>query len=108
MTQHEPADCHVCGRHAIGVGFSQRGVDNKWLCAECVDILEHIHSRRRFDAYELKAREGGMEAAGPLVEEYGSDLAEWSEEQVLTFCGTVWRGCADRIRKLIKEGDAPF
>lgn len=111
MAEHDPADCHVCGRRAtgIGIGFAHsRDKDPRWLCEECALILEHIKDVRRMDPYELKAREGGMDAAGPLIEEYGSDLAEWSEEQVLMFCGTVWRGCADRLRELIRAGEAPW
>lgn len=108
MSEHEPSACHVCGRHAIGVGTGNPAKDPRWLCHECVDILEHIRSVRRFDAYELKARAGGMEAAAPLVQEYGADLSQWEEEQVLMFCGAVWRGCADRMRALIKDGSAPW
>lgn len=63
---------------------------------------------KRPTAYELKAREGGMEAAGPLVQEYGSDLSQWEEDQVLMFCGAIWRGCADRLRELVRNDDAPF
>ena len=113
MTQpnytHDPADCHVCGMHATGIGLSgRRPEDTRWLCVECALIVDRVRDVRRMDPYELKARAGGMEAAGPLVEEWGSDLGEWSEEQVLRFCGTVWKGCADRIRELIRQGDAPF
>lgn len=104
---HTPADCHVCGRHAIGVGIHQRD-GNRWLCRECADIVEYVRSAKRLDAYELKARAGGVEAAAPLVQEYGPRLDEWEEEQVLMFCGAIWRGCADELRRLIKSGEAPF
>ncbi|MFC5584459.1 DUF6511 domain-containing protein [Nitratireductor kimnyeongensis] len=63
---------------------------------------------KRPTAYELKAREGGMAAAAPLVKEFGPNLSQWSEEQVLLFVGAVWKGCADRLRELIKESEAPF
>jgi hypothetical protein len=103
--EHDPADCFICGRHAIGVGFDK---PTRYLCAECVPLIEYVKDIRRWDAYEIKARAGGMDAAAPLVEKFGSDLGEWTEEQVLQFCGTVWRGCADRVRKLVRDGDAPF
>lgn len=105
-----PDVCHICTRQATGLGLApdRRGAPIRWLCVECTTLLEHVHSIRRPSAYELRAREGGMEAAGPLVEEYGSDLAEWSEEQVLMFCGAVWRGCADRMREIIRNEGAPF
>lgn len=70
--------------------------------------FEDLSRIKRPTAYELKAREGGMEAAGPLVQEYGSDLSQWEEEQVLLFVGAIWKGCADRLRELVRNDDAPF
>lgn len=106
-----PAVCNICGRHAIGIGIGdmRRPTDDpRYLCSECVMIVEQVRRLRRMDPYELQARQGGMDAAGPLVEEYGADLSAWSEEQVLIFCGTIWKGCADRLRELIRAGDVPF
>lgn len=105
-----PDVCDICTRQATGLGLApdRRGQPIRWLCVECTTLLEHVHSVRRPSAYELKAREGGVEAAGPLVEEFGSDLSLWEEEQVLMFVGAVWKGCADRIRELIRAGEAPF
>lgn len=103
-----PAVCHCCGRHAVGVGIGFEPKEPKWLCQECILILEQIKRVRRFDPYELQARIGGMEAAGPLVDEFGSDLGEWTEEQVLMFVGAIWKGCADRLREVIARGEAPF
>lgn len=110
IAPHTPADCHVCGMHAQGVGFEpkRKGEEPRWLCGECLLIIEDIRRMKRPDPYELKARAGGMEAAGPLVEQWGSDLGEWDEEQVLQFCGTIWKGCAAEMRRLIREGEAPF
>ena len=114
MTQHPdiacPTSCHICGFRAegIGLGLVGRDKDPQWVCAPCSLLIEDIRKVKRMDAYELKAREGGMDAAGPLVEEYGSDLAEWEEEQVLMFVGTVWKGCAERLRELIRGNHAPF
>lgn len=107
MTDHESTTCHVCGRQAAGIGLGTADRP-KWLCAECVPLIEHIKTMRRPTAYEIKAREGGMELAAPLVKEFGSDLANWEEEQVLQFVGACWRGTADRIRDLIRNGDAPW
>jgi hypothetical protein len=106
--EHIPADCHFCGKHAIGLGIGPNPKDPRWLCAECSLILEDFKKIKRADAYEIRARQGGMAAAGPLVEEWGSDLAEWSEEQVLMFCGTIWDGCAAELRRLVRDGSAPF
>lgn len=107
MSEHDPSACRVCGRHAIGIGLSPKATYD-WLCRECVDLVDRVKDIRRLDPYELKAREGGMDAAAPLVAEYGPDLSQWEEEQVLIFVGAVWRGCADRMRALIRDGSAPF
>lgn len=110
-TNDEPADCAICGMHAIGVGLGfthSRDKDPRWICAECALIVEDIRKVKRMDAFELKAREGGMDAGGPYIEQYGSDLSEWSEDQALQFVGAVWRGCATRIRELIRGNEAPF
>lgn len=104
MSAHDPDVC-LCGRQAIGIGFDK---PLRWICQECVPIMEYVKSVRRPSAYELKAREGGMELAAPLVEEYGADLSQWTEEQVLTFVGACWRGTADRIRYLVKNDEAPW
>lgn len=107
---YTPTDCHVCGRHAQGVGFEpkRKGEEPRWLCAECLLIIEDIARVRRFDPYELKARAGGMEAAGSFIEAHGPDLSEYTEEQALMLCGVIWKGCADEMRRLIRSGDAPF
>lgn len=108
MSQHDPADCYWCTRHAIGVGIGNPQQDPKYLCAECLPIMEYIKSIRRRTPYEIKARQGGVEAAGPLVEEFGSDLAEWTEEQVDRFVAAIWQGCVDEMRRLVRSDDAPF
>ncbi len=102
-----PAVCRCCGRHATGIGIGINK-DPGYMCGECILLAEEIRRVRRMDPYELAARAGGMDAAAALVEEFGSDLADWSEEQVLIFCGTIWQGCADRLRELIRKGDIPF
>ncbi|QKC99200.1 hypothetical protein [Mesorhizobium sp. NZP2298] len=111
MSQHDPAECSFCGDRAIGIGMgftSPRDKDPKFLCVDCSFMIDNIQRLKRPDAYKLKARAGGMDAAGPLVEEYGSDLGEWTEEQVLIFCGRIWDGCTKRLRQLVRSGDAPF
>ena len=102
-----PAVCNCCGRHATGIGIGD-AKEPRYLCQECVLILEQIKRVRRFDPYEMEARLGGMEAAGPLVDEFGSDLSLWDEQQVLMFCGAIWKGCADRLREVIRKGEVPF
>lgn len=111
MSEHDPATCYVCTRHAIGVGVgftSPRDKDPKYLCKECLMAIDDLTRIKRPTAYELAARAGGMEAAAPLIEEYGTDLGEYTEEQALMLCGAIWSGCADRMRDLVRENAAPF
>jgi hypothetical protein len=103
-----PSICACCGRHSVGIGLGKAPGDERYLCGECILLIEQIKSVRRWDIYEMQARKGGMDAAAGLVEEFGSDLGEWSEEQVLIFVGTVWRGCVDRLHELLRSGEAPF
>ena len=50
MSQNEPAECHVCGRHAIGVGLEAPGRGApRWLCTECALIVDRVRDVRRPD-----------------------------------------------------------
>jgi hypothetical protein len=49
-----------------------------------------------------------MDAAGEIIEQFGTDLAAYTEEQALMLVGACWRGTADRIRWLIKNDEAPW
>lgn len=71
-----------------------------------IDDLSRV---KRPSAYEIKARLGGMEAAGEYLRQLGkTDLAEFEEDEALMFCGAVWKGCADRLRELVRSDAAPF
>ncbi|QWY83280.1 hypothetical protein [Rhizobium phage RHph_X2_25] len=103
-----PSICACCGRHSKGIGLGKAPGDERYLCGECILLIEQIRAVKRWDIYELQARKGGMDAAACLVEEFGPSLDEWTEEQVLIFCGAIWRGCADRLHQLLRDGEAPF
>lgn len=96
-----------CGRHAIGVGIGNPNAP-VWLCQECSLMIDEIKRVRRPSAYELAARAGGMEAAGELIDKWGGDLSEYTEEQALMLCGAIWKGTCDRLRQLIREEGSPF
>lgn len=107
----DPSTCWICTRHAVGIGLgftNNRDKDPRWICQECVLDIERLRLARRPTVYELKAREGGMDAAASLIEEFGPDLSEYTEEQALMLCGAIWKGCADRLRHLVAEGEAPW
>lgn len=104
--------CHVCQRHAIGVGVqhntSNRNEPIRWLCRECADIAMHIRSVRRMDPYELQALDGGVDAVGAYLGTIGkTDLAEMDELEARLLVKAAWSGCGDRLRKVLREG-APF
>lgn len=105
-TQPHDTTC-PCGRlaHGIGVGNPNNPV---WLCKECAVTIDDLTAIKRPSPYELKAREGGMEAAAAIIEAYGTDLGEYTEEQALELVGACWRGTAARIRELVKSNEAPF
>lgn len=108
MSEHDPSTCYVCTRHAIGVGVSPKQPYN-YICKECLMAIDDLTRIRRSTAYELKAREGGMEAAGEYLQSLGkTDLAEFEEEEALMLVGAIWRGCADRLRTLVRDEAVPF
>lgn len=105
----QPSTCHICGFRDCGVGISgRRPDDTRWLCEDCAPLVDQVKAIRRPDAYELKARYGGMNAAAGLIDEFGPDLTEYTEEQALRLCGAIWKGCADELRRMLRDGDAPF
>jgi len=71
-------------------------------------LIEDIKKVKRMDAYERKAREGGVESAAPVIAAYGSHLEEYTDEQAAELAGVIWTGCARRLRELIRDGGAPF
>lgn len=108
---HTPADCHYCGEraHGIGVGFtSPRDKDPKWVCVPCSLMLEDFRRVKRMDAYSLKAREGGVEAAADVIAAYGTELSEYTDEKAAILAGAIWRGCAARLRELVRSDSPPF
>lgn len=111
MSQHDPANCAVCGRHALGIGLEpkRKGEEPRWLCRECLLLLERIKDVRRLDAYEIKAIEMAGEKAGALLDGWGkTDLAEMDEGEWRQFCKAMCLGFGDSMRRLIKENEAPF
>ena len=111
MTVNTPDACAICGRQATGAGIAgtRKGEPWKWLCTECLLIVNQIKEVRRLKPYEEKALHGGMAAAGSFLEDLGkTDLSSFEEEEALMLVDAIWKGCADEIRRLIKEGEAPF
>ncbi|MBZ9659804.1 hypothetical protein LB523_12180 [Mesorhizobium sp. ESP-6-4] len=109
---HDPDACHVCGRHAIGIGVGQmrRPTDDpRWLCAECLPLLEYVKDIRRWDAYEIKASELAGQDAGAYADSIGkTDLAIMDDVEWMTFRNTMIRGFGKHIRRLIRDGEAPW
>lgn len=111
MTIHDPAACHVCRRHAIGVGLepARKGEPPRYLCAQCLDILEYVHSVRRFDSYELKALDGAVDAVGEYISSIDgkTELSDFDELEQRMLCKAAVQGFGDRLRHLIKT-EMPF
>jgi hypothetical protein len=105
-TSTNPETCHVCGRRAHGVATGPRG--DRWLCAECLPLLEYVKDIRRWDAYEDHALAAVDEATSEYAAEHGTDIAEYSDVERRG----LWR-CAilahqTEIRRLVRNGEAPF
>lgn len=110
--QHgNPTTCHCCGRRAIGIGIGLEKPkdDPKYLCGECVLLIEELRKVRRLDIYEMKALDFGVEAVGDYIATHGiTDLQFFDELMQRTLVKSAWAGCADGLRKLVKEGASPF
>lgn len=106
-----PTACHICGFHAtgIGLGLVGRDKDPQWICAPCSLLIEDIRKVKRMDAYEIKAIEMVDDLAGEFCAELGrTDMAEMSELERRMLWKTVWKGCAESLRGLIRSNGAPF
>lgn len=104
-----PTTCYACGRHAIGIGMGNGERDPKWLCAECVPLIDHLRHIKRFDPYEIDAVDGAVEAAGEYMGSIGkTDLAEFEADEARVLCRTIVQAFGDRLRAVIREGRAPF
>lgn len=108
--QGTPTICHVCSRHAIGVGIGENNTDPRFLCGECVAILEQIKRVRRFDPYEKQALEGAVNAVGEFIMQNGAktELADFDETEQLMLCRAAVQGFGDELRRVIERGEAPF
>ena len=111
---HNPTACHVCQRHAIGLGIHRKPEfkdDNgiRWLCGECAMLAEQIQSIRRLDPYEVKALDGGVDAVGEYLAEIGkTELSEFDELERAMMIKAAVLGYGKRLRALIREGEVPF
>jgi len=109
---HKPTTCFCCGRHATGIGLEGFGWngdgDPHYICQQCAPLIQQIKATMRFDVYEDNAVQAAIEAVGPLIERNGSDLADWSEQQVTEFVTSVILEFGSSIRKQVREGEVPF
>lgn len=104
----QPTVCHCCGRRAIGIGMAQKG-DPQYVCGECILLVEELRKVRRLDLYELAALDGGVDAVGEYIAQKGiTDLAFMDELDQRLIVKAAWMGSVDRLRKLLREGSAPF
>lgn len=107
-TKGDPTTCHVCGRHAIGIGIGNHK-DPRYLCRECVLLLERVKDVRRWDPYELKALDGAVDAVGDYVAEIDkTELADFDELERRMLVKAAVEGFGDSLRNLLENGLAPF
>ena len=110
--ENTPAVCHCCGRHAqgVGIGDGKPGSDPKYLCAQCVGIMQQLRHIRRMDPYELEALDGGVDAVGDYIESLDgkTELADYDDLERRMLVKAAWQGCADRLREIVREKGVPF
>lgn len=103
-TSREPEVCHCCGRSAHGVATGPRG--DRWLCKECIPLLEYVRDVRRWDIYELRAIDAVDAATSDFAAEHGTDMAAYDDDTRRALWRLVCRSHQDGIRRALKEG--PF
>lgn len=105
----DPTTCFVCARHAHGIGLGAFKSDPQYLCVECMMLLDEVSKVRSFDPYERKAIDMAGEKAGAYLDSIDKfDLSALSEDEWNVFLRNVIGGFADSLRKVIKDGEAPF
>ena len=109
-----PTCCNICGRRAwsIGVGTNNPKEkltgDPRYLCGECILLVENLRRVKRWDVYELKALDFAVEAVGEYIETHGiTDLQFYDELQQRMLCKAAIQGFGDGIRRLVAD-EAPF
>lgn len=107
-----PTLCYACvvrRANGVGIGFQHKGdKDPKFLCVECMPLIEILKSIRRFDSYELKAIDGSVAAVGEFLGERGiTDLALLDELDARMLCKRVVVAFGDELRRLLRE-ETPF
>jgi len=104
-----PTVCHVCGRHATGIGAGSFKTEPRWLCQPCIVLIDRIRDNQRLDAYEMKALDGGVDAVGDYVAEIGkTDLGDYDELEQRMLVKAAWQGAVRRLHEMLSEGGAPF
>lgn len=108
-----PTLCYYCcvrRANGVGIGYQHKGdKDPKFLCTECMPLLDIIKSIRRFDTYELKAIDGAVDAVGDFIAERGNgtDLQYFDELDQRMLCKRVVVAFGDELRRLLRS-EAPF
>lgn len=107
--ENTPAVCWCCGRHAIGIGIGD-AKEPRYLCRECLTIMQQLRHVRRLDAYELDALDGGVDAVGEFIDSLQgkTELADYDELERRMLVKAAWLGCADRLRAVVAEKGVPF
>lgn len=108
-----PTCCNICGRRswAIGVGSANHKAvlsgDPRYLCGECVLIVEHIRKVKRWDVFELAALDHAVEAIGDYVASIGiTELAAFDDLNQRMLAKAAIIGFGDGMRKVLQE--VPF
>lgn len=104
----DPTTCFCCGRQAAPIGIGGQH-EPKYLCHQCLDIVESIVRVKRFTPYEYNAIAEAGEKAGEYLDSINkTDLAELEQEEWRVFCRIMIEEFGNALRKQIVNGEAPF
>lgn len=111
---YTPTTCWLCGRRAEAIGIGKFPTerhphnDPHFLCTHCLPLVSQLKATVRFDTYESNAIDAVIEKMGPVVENNGTDLSDWSEDQVRDFVVEIILGFGDAIREQVRASGVPF
>ncbi|MDI6028322.1 hypothetical protein QBK99_19195 [Corticibacterium sp. UT-5YL-CI-8] len=104
MGLHDPDICACCGRHAVGIGFDR---PTRWLCAECLPLIEYVKDIRRWDPYEVKALDAVDDATGEFAASIAkTDIAEFTDEERRGLWRCAIKAHQAEIRRLVRTDEA--
>lgn len=103
MTEMPGYPCAACNRQSRGISLNlpadfQAGTFHQFCSTEC--LVKFTHAPGPLTRDEEKAALEGGEAGGAYLDQIGKyDLRTLTGEEWARFCGSIYRGACDELRK---------